>query len=156
MDFDSVLSLNSTFAAGSCLTYGSSSTGGPYWGTVTTPCFPDDLVLRYPDPMPSFIGYNVTLPPENMKQSETSTAFIFQYALPGVELSDITSYIRSKTLYVDLNKDKEYLFPALTKNISLDVDDEDYDLNLIDLSLKDGILTISIQKNTPDKVLTVK
>lgn len=89
--------------------------------------------------------------------SETKTHFVFKHVMPGVRPEDLSAFVRSGNLIIDLDPEKEYLFEdILSKTISIDIDDEEYNQEDIELNLTDGVLTILVAKATPDKQLTVK
>jgi len=92
-----------------------------------------------------------------MIESETKTHFVWKRVIPGVKPTDLNAFVRNGSLIVEVDSDKEYLFEmVIPKEISLDIDNDDYNQDDIELDLTDGILIISIAKATPDKQLTVK
>jgi len=92
-----------------------------------------------------------------MVKSETKTHFVWKRVMPGVKAADLNAFVRNGSLIVELDLSEEYPFKTVTpKEISLNVDNEDYNQDDIELDLTDGILTILIAKSIADKQLTVK
>lgn len=134
------------FANGSTITAGSALT----W-VDTTPTAP-------------FVGYNtcgnlVWSPinkqiPTPIKKNETSENYELLCSVPGIELENISVYIRNSFLCIRIDA-KGSPFEELIADYDYDIADLDI-VDAIDATLKNGILTVVLSKKTPDKQITVK
>lgn len=141
-----------SITASSCLSIGSTGTLG-YVGSLTTPVYDYNITPS----LVNGLSYPIIKKEDLSSSFETDKYFVFKYVMPGVRSEDLKAFIRSGNLIVQLDTEKEYPFTViLNKELSLDVDNEDYNTDDIELDLSNGILTIIIAKATPDKQLTIK
>ena len=91
--------------------------------------------------------------PTTTSYEETDIAFIHRIVLPGVKKAQVESYVRGSALYIEVDS-KDMDFPSFASIAPITINEDIH--GAISLALTDGILTVTIQKVTPDRKLTIK